>query len=939
MQVRLLGPVDVVVEGEPRPVRGLRRKAALAALALHGGEIVSTGRLVDVVWDEAAPPTAVNTLQSHMSYLRSVLGSKAAIVARPPGYLLELGEDGTDVLLAERLLREGTQSADPVLGVRHLRGALALWRGRPLADVAGLAWLEEQAGQLDLLCVQVKRALFEARLASGEHAQLVPDLERMAAGHPLDEHIHSQLMLALYRSGRQADALAVYHRLRRTLDEELGLGPAQALRDLETAILRQDRALDAPTLAVAPPLAPPAVPVPAQLPPAVPAFAGRGAELARLGAIVPAAAQADSAPPAAVVISAVSGTAGVGKTALAVHWAHRVASRFPDGQLYVNLRGFDPSGAALDPAEALRGFLDAFGIPAERIPGTVAAQAALYRSLLAGKRVLVVLDNARDAAHVRPLLPGSPGCLVIVTSRDQLTPLVATEGAHHLALGLLAPAEARDLLAHRLGASRVAAEPGAVDDIITRCARLPLALAIAAARAATHPGLPLTALAAELHAANDGLRALSAGDPAADVRAVFSWSCHALTDAAAGLFRLLGLHPGPDLTLAAAASLAGLPPDQAQEPLAELVRASLLSELAPGRYGCHDLLRVFGAELARSVDTGAARRAAHRRVLDHYLHSAHAAALLLGPLMDTVVLSAPADRVTPESPAGHDAARAWFAAEQDVLLAAVDQAAAAGFDAHTWQLAWTMDTFLKWRGRWRDQAGMLRTAVAAARRLHDPVALATMLRALARACSTLGLWNEASTCGEEALALFTEIGDLNLQAFTHLQLGSVDDRRGRPAQAIRHAREALGLYQQTGNHPGQAQALNSLGWAHTCLGEHQQALTFCLRALPWLQDAGDRDSEAGTWDSIGCAHHHLGHYQQAVTSYQTALELARTIGDSYLQAEVLTHLGDTLLLTAGRGAAHRVMREALAILDRLGHPDAAGVRAKLAQAPAAFQPA
>jgi DNA-binding SARP family transcriptional activator len=938
MQVRLLGPVDVMVDGEPRPVHGLRRKAVLAALALHGGEIVSTGRLVDVVWNETAPSTAVNTLQSHVSHLRTVLGSKAAILARAPGYLLDLGEDGTDVLLAERLLRQGTQSADPVLGARHLQGALALWRGRPLADLAGLAWLEEQAGPLDLLCVQVKRALFEARLACGEHVQLVPDLERMAAGHPLDEHFHSQLMLALYRSGRQAEALAVYRRLRHTLDEELGIDPSQTLRDLETAILRQDRALEAPTLAVALPPASPAVPVPAQLPPAVPAFAGRGAELASLGAILPASGQADSASPA-VVISAVSGTAGVGKTALAVHWAHRIASRFPDGQLYVNLRGFDPGGAALDPAEALRGFLYAFGIPAERIPGTVPAQAALYRSLLARKRVLVVLDNARDAAQARPLLPGSPGCLAIVTSRDHLTPLVATEGAHHVALGLLTPAEAGDLLAHRLGVSRVAAEPDAVDDIIARCARLPLALAIAAARAATHPGLPLTALAAELQATTGVLGALNAGDPAADVRAVFSWSCHALTDAAAGLFRLLGLHPGPDLTLAAAASLAGIPLNQARELVIELVRASLLSELTPGRYSCHDLLRVFAAELARSVDTEAARQAAMRRMLDHYLHSAHAAALLLGPLVDSVALSPPADGVVPESPARHDDAHAWFAAEQDVVLAAIDQASAASFDTHTWQLAWTMDTFLKWRGRWPDQARVLRTAADAARRLHDPAALASILRALARACTKLGLWDEAYTCGEKALALFTEIGDPNLQAFTHLQLGSVDDRQGRPAQAIRHAREALGLYQRAGNHTGQAHALNSLGWGHTRLGDHEQALTFCLRALPWLQEAGDRDSEAGTWDSIGYAHHHLGHYQQAITSYQTALELARTIGDSYLEAEILNHLGDTLLLTAGRGAAHRVLREAIVILDRLGHPDAAGVRAKLALPQPALQPA
>ena len=363
MQVRLLGPVDVMASGGPRQVSGLRRKTVLATLALHGDEIVSTGHLVDVVWGGTASLAAVNTLQSHISHLRNVLGSKAAILARPPGYLLDLGSDGTDVQLAERLLRQGTQSADPADGARHLQSALALWRGRPLADVPGLAWLEEQAERLDLLWLQVKRALAKARLAAGEHAHLVPDLEQLVADHPLDEQIHAQLMLALYRNGRQADALGVYHRLRQTLDEELGIGPSQMLRDLETGILRQDPALEAPAPAVtvSPPL--PAAPIPAQLPPAVPAFAGRSAELASLDAILHPAARTSSMSPAHVIISAVSGTAGVGKTALALHWAHRVAPQFPDGQLHVNLGGFDPDGHALEPEEAVRGFLDAFGMP------------------------------------------------------------------------------------------------------------------------------------------------------------------------------------------------------------------------------------------------------------------------------------------------------------------------------------------------------------------------------------------------------------------------------------------------------------------------------------------------------------------------------------------------------------------------------------------------
>src|SRR5215472_7478821 len=280
MQVRLLGPVDLVVRGEPRPVHGLRRKAVLAVLALRVGEVVGIDHLVDAVWGEDAPPTAANTLQSHVSYLRGVLGTRGAIQARPPGYVLHLPGDGTDVRVAERLLEQGGCSADPADAVRQLQDALALWRGRPLADVGDLAWLAAQAERLDLLRMRIRQELSEARLTAGEHAQLVPELEQMVADYPLDERVYGQLMLALYRSGRQADALAVYHRLRHTLGEELGIDPSHALRDLETAILQQDLSLDVPTRKAA--LAAPAVPVPAQLPASASALIGRDAELARL---------------------------------------------------------------------------------------------------------------------------------------------------------------------------------------------------------------------------------------------------------------------------------------------------------------------------------------------------------------------------------------------------------------------------------------------------------------------------------------------------------------------------------------------------------------------------------------------------------------------------------------------------------------------------------
>ena len=559
-------------------VSGLRRKAVLATLALHGGEVVSVGRLVDAVWGETAPSTVRNTLQSHVSYLRTLLGDKNAIVGRPPGYRLDVGDDGTDVRLAERLLRQGAQAADPVRGASDLRAALALWRGRPLADVAGLTWLEEQAGRLELLAERIRRALSEARLAAGEHRQLIGELEQMTAA------------LSARRAGlRAADDGALPQR---AAGRRAGRLPAAA----EHAG-RRTRAGARPGAARPGDRHPAAGPVAGRADPGPgrPGAAGRAGrrpcssrpscrrrwppspgaarELASLDAILPG-------PADGAVISVIAGTAGVGKTTLAVHWAHRVAAHFPDGQLYVNLRGFDPAGPAADPGQALRGFLDAFAVPPERIPARLEDQVALYRSLLAGRRVLVLLDNARDAEQVRPLLPGSPGCLAVVTSRSHLTGLVAGQGAYPLHLDLLPPGEARELLSRRLGSSRVSREPDAVEEIITGCARLPLALTIAAARAAASPSFPLAAVAADLREAGHALDPFEVGDAATDVRAVFSCSYRALSDGAARMFRLLGLHPGPDITVGAAASLAGLAPDQVRGLLAELTRGYLLDRAA-----------------------------------------------------------------------------------------------------------------------------------------------------------------------------------------------------------------------------------------------------------------------------------------------------------------------------------------------------------------------
>lgn len=927
MLVRLLGPVDVTVDGETRPVSGLRRKAVLAALGLHAGAIVSVDRLIDLAWGEKAPATGLNTLQRNVSFLRGVLGSGTAILARPPGYLLAAD---TDVARAEEHVRRGRQADDPLRGATHFRAALDLWRGPALIDVAELTWLQQQGERLDKLRIDTAQDLVDARLRLGEHAQLVPELEAMAEQHPFHERVHGQLMLALYRVGRQADALAVYGRLRRALDEELGIRPGRQLRELEAAILRQDGNLDQPLPATPAPV--PVVTVrgtpavrPAQLPAAVSAFAGRTAELAQLDLLPGVAGEA----PPTVVISALSGTAGVGKTALAVHWAHQVADRFPDGQLYMNLRGFDPVGPATEPAEALRGFLDALGVPGQRVPAELTARATLYRSLLADKRMLILLDNARDAAQVRPLLPGAAGSLVIVTSRNQLTPLMVTEGARLLTLDLLSFGEARQLLRSRLGDDRWTAEPGATDEIIRRCARLPLALAVVAAHAASRPGLTLEKLAADLGAAAGALNTLDGGDPVTDVRSVLSWSYLALKPDAARLFRILGVHPGPDISTAAAASLAGLPAGPTAALLTQLCRANLLAEPVPGRFGFHDLLREYARELVGQPGDEEARG----RTLDHYLHTAVAANRLINPSWHPIEPAAARPGVRPETLPDADAALRWFATELPVLLAAIAAEHATGFDAQVWQLAWTLTDFLERRGRWTEWENAHQAGLRAAQRLADPTGQGHLHRGLGR----LRMWQrrsaEALEHYERAEELFVRTGDRNSQARTQHNLCQLADMDGRPEAALAHGERALDLCRTLGDQLGIAKELNTVGWCHAQLDNLEQARRHCAEAVEIFRVLDDPGQEAAAWHSLGYIHHRMADDRRAIDCYERTLRLSQVAGDHFAQANTLDHIGDSHFALGDTHAARDNWTQALRIMAELAVPRADEIAAKLRDLP------
>jgi tetratricopeptide (TPR) repeat protein len=829
------------------------------------------------------------------------------------------------------LIRQATESDD--LGEREsrLRAAIALSRGHPLAELAGLAWFDEQARRLEHMLRQARLALVDTQLMLGRHRHLVPELETLSHQHALDERIHGQLMLALYRAGRQSDALAAYQRLRRLLLDELGIDPSRPLRDLETAILHQDPALDAPPPAprsrsLAAPRA-----VPAQLPPAIDGFGGRARELAELDRLL-ADADIGAAQPTTVLISAISGTAGVGKTALAVQWARRVAAYFPDGQLYVNLRGFDPAASPVDPNDAVRVFLDALGVPVERIPTDLDARVGLYRSLLAGKRLMVVLDNARDAGQVRSLLPGALGCMALVTSRNQLTSLAVTEGVHPLTLDLLSYAEAHDLLARRLGGERLADEPDAADEIIASCARLPLALAITAARAAIQPSFSLSAIAAELRETAAPLDALHDSDPATDLRAVFSWSYRTLGIGAARMFRLLGLHPGPDIGVPAAASLAGVAVEESRRLLAELARAHLLTECGHRRYTFHDLLRAYAAERAHTDDSAVDARLAVQRMLDHYLHTAHAATLQLNQQAEPIDLPQPQPGVISESIEGHDNALAWFTTEHQVLLAAVERAAAEGFDTHAWQLSKALHTFLLRRGHWPDHMRAHRTALDAARRLGDRAGEAQILRELARVHARAGRFDEAGSYYHESLRVYSDLDDAVGQAHAYLGLAGIAEHDKRPADVLEHSQRALALYRTSSHLAWHAYGLNAVGWSHALLGDYRQAVSYCEEALTVLQGLGDRYGQALTLDSLGAAYRGLADYQRAIDSYQNAVGLHRELGDRTFEADRLTSLADTYEAAGDTDAAREAWQSALEILDQLNDPGAEAVRDRLSLA-------
>jgi DNA-binding SARP family transcriptional activator/tetratricopeptide (TPR) repeat protein/transcriptional regulator with XRE-family HTH domain len=664
-----------------------------------------------------------------------------------------------------------------------------------------------------------------------------------------------------------------------------------------------------------------AVPViPRQLPAAPAHFVGRQRELSLLTEWLEAGTAAGQ-----TVMLAVSGTAGVGKTALALQWAHRAKHRFADGQLYINLRGFDASSAPVAPADAISVLLESLDMPANRIPQRLDAQAGLYRSLLAGRQMLIVLDNARDEAQVRPLLPGVPTCAVLVTGRGQLGGLVAVEGARPLTLDVLSEAEAQQLLDSHLGDERVAAEAAEVAELVALCARLPLALAIIAARAALRPLFPLASLVAGLRDIRQRLDLLDCGDQGADVRAVFSWSYRLLGEPAARMFRLLGAHPGPDISVATAASLAAVSGPQARAALTDLTRANLLQEQTLGRYALHDLLHAYAADLSDEEE----RRSAIHRVLDHYLHTTRAAVTLVypGACQETTPQPGPGEPAGRFSDPGQ--AQAWLQAEYPSLLAATVAAAESGFDTHAWQLPAALRQHFDRRGYYADWAECQLLAVAAADRLGDPAAQAQAHRLLGQALISVRHLEDAHSHLQKALKLDRRLGDQVGQGTCHYHLAGLFASREQHSRALAHHRQSLRLWRTAGDLTGQAHALNAVGWDNAQLGHYQRALGYCKEALELHRASGNRIGEATTLDSLGYCCHQAGHYSQAIAYYQQALRAYADTNDRYLRAQTLIRLGETRQANGNQEATRDLWQQALAILSDLHHPDAAPIRAKL----------
>ncbi|WP_188316844.1 AfsR/SARP family transcriptional regulator [Solihabitans fulvus] len=914
MEFRILGPVEAWGSAGQARLAGAKQVALLSTLLLHANQVVSVDRLVDAVWADEPPVTVTAALQTYVFRLRRTLSAvepdAGLRLTFTSGYRLRVEPDELDL----EAFRAHVDNGRAALAAgrldeasKELHTGLSLWRGTPLTGTSG-RYFEAQAARLAEERLSAVEERVEVDLARGRAAELVPELHDLTSANPLRERLRGQLMVALFRAGRQAEALQAFQDARAVLVEELGVDPGPELAELHQRILRGDAELAAPP--------PPSTRAAARndLPGDIIDFTGREPEMTRLLAALPA----KDSPASAVVIEAIDGMAGVGKTTLAVHAAHHLTDRYPDAQLFIDLHGHTTEHEATDPAAALDTLLRALGVAGDQIPDELDQRAALWRAQLADRRALVVLDNAASATQVRPLLPGNPACLTLITSRRRLSDL---DAARILSIDPLPVADAVTLFARIAGADR-AGDSAAVREVVELCGFLPLAIRIAAARLRTRPAWTVAHLTGRLHEGQRRLSELTIGDRS--VAATFALSYQHLSPDQQRLFRLLGLAPGAEFDAYAAAALADLDLDDADQLLEELVDIHLLQQPTPGRYRFHDLLRQHAAATALAADSEQDRRTAVVRLLDYYLHAASLATRPLNPGATPPAVDVRCPPAHTPDVAEYGAAMRWLDSEHANITASIAYAADHGLHAHTWQLPQVAGNFFLIRGHLQEWIGSGRLALTAARTLGDAHAEADTLKHLGVAHWQVGRYELAEQNYREALVLYRQLGDREGEASTLNNLALINRLQGRYAEALEHFLLSHEVSREIGDRRGEAVVLANLGTVHYRLGRYDQALDDLIRSLAVMRELAHRRGEGHVLNDLGNVYRALGRHDEAFEHVERALAVRRDLGDRWGEATTLTNLGNVL---RGQGRFEEAVArhdEALALIREIGDPGAEG---------------
>jgi DNA-binding SARP family transcriptional activator/tetratricopeptide (TPR) repeat protein len=921
VEFRILGALEVVSGGRKLQLGGLTSQRIIGGLLLSPNRVVTMGRLAEMAWDVDPPATSRRQLQNRIATMRSLLARNGGVIeTHDAGYLIRVGPDELDAAVFARLIREAHDRADPRRRREILRRALALWRGPALAGLGGIMLGNEAAALEDRRLAALGDCL-DAELDLGEHGSLVPELRQLVAEHPLRERFVGQWMTALCRSGRQSEALEAYRLLRGRLVDELGIEPGPGVRELHQAILRGDEpAYGAPASAAAPAAPAPQRPVPLvprQLPADVRAFVGRERELAQIQYVLTGTRGSGPVP-----IVAIHGPGGVGKSALTIHAAHRMAGHFPDGQLYVDLQGSTAGMQPLPPEEVLGRFLRALGVDGRQIPTTLEEAAARYRSELASRQFLVVLDNAGDAAQIMPLLPGAATCGVLVTSRAILS---SAEPVTWLQLGFLSAGEATMQLQRAIGSRRIADDPAAAADVARWCGCLPLALRIAGARLAARPTWPLRRMAVRL--ADEQRRLDELELPDVSVRATIAVSHEALGDstddvdwAAARAFVALSLLDGPDIGLLAAARVLGQPEDRAERVLERLVDTALLESPAVGRYRLHDLVRLYARERAAATFDSGEQTAAIIRPYRFYVATTWQAFGLIRPGDERPARADPRWSSGGLCSGSATDALNWLEAERPNLIAAVRQSAAAQAELApvAIQLAHALYAFFRLRGYWNEVAEVNEIALALIGQCGDRASRAIALSDLGTALGQHGQYTAAVENFSEAIAIHRELGDRYGQAQSLISLGVVYKLMGRRNEALSCYEQSQAICEELGNARGQAMALDNLGALLRQEGMYDKALAYHQRAIAIFRELHDRYGQAVGMTDLGLLYTRMGRYGKARAALDECLGIYRDMGDRSGEAEALSALGVLHREQEKHNEALLCQEESLAIYRELG---------------------